>query len=202
MLRAVGLTKYFGAFAAGDHIDLVVQESTLHSVVGPNGAGKTTLFNLISGLFKSLRKAKLNLTEKILLMCLLIKGSIWVLAGPFRSSPYSPNWTSLKTLGWPSRRKERGDSTFSKTSDLKEIVGQSYEILCTLGLGDKAFRMWMSYIIGIITPPFGYNLFFMQGLGHTDASMEDIYRSVLPYIPIMVFALALCVVFPQLAKVK
>lgn len=61
------------------------------------------------------------------------------------------------------------------------------------------FLFTMDVIIGMITPPFGYNLFYMRGIGHADVSMADIYKSVLPYIPLIVFALLLCVVFPQLA---
>jgi tripartite ATP-independent transporter DctM subunit len=61
------------------------------------------------------------------------------------------------------------------------------------------FLFTMDVIIGMITPPFGYNLFYFKGLGHADVSMMDIYRSVLPYIPLMVFALVLCVIFPELA---
>jgi len=61
------------------------------------------------------------------------------------------------------------------------------------------FLFTMDVIIGMITPPFGYNLFYMRGLGHKDVSMMDIYRSVLPFIPLIVFALFLCVLFPWLA---
>jgi branched-chain amino acid transport system ATP-binding protein len=52
MLRTIGLTKDFGALQLLDHVDLEVEEGSLHSVVGPNGAGKTTFCNLISGFIK------------------------------------------------------------------------------------------------------------------------------------------------------
>ncbi len=61
------------------------------------------------------------------------------------------------------------------------------------------FLFNMNIIIGMITPPFGYNLFYMKGLNHKGVSMMDIYIGVLPYIPLMVLALILCIVFPQLA---
>lgn len=62
-----------------------------------------------------------------------------------------------------------------------------------------AFLFNMCVIIGMITPPFGYNLFYMRGLNLKNVTMMDIYVSVLPYIPLMVIVLALCVLFPQVA---
>ncbi len=57
----------------------------------------------------------------------------------------------------------------------------------------------MCIVIGMITPPFGYNLFFMKGLGFQEITMGDIYRSIIPYCWIMIAVLVLCVVFPGLA---
>jgi TRAP-type mannitol/chloroaromatic compound transport system permease large subunit len=51
----------------------------------------------------------------------------------------------------------------------------------------------------MITPPFGYNLFYMKGLGIPDLTIGDIYRSVIPYIPLFILVLFLCIVFPNLA---
>ena len=48
ILRARGLSKKFGGFAAVQEIDLEVAEGSIHALVGPNGAGKTTCFNLLS----------------------------------------------------------------------------------------------------------------------------------------------------------
>jgi len=56
----------------------------------------------------------------------------------------------------------------------------------------------MMVIIGMITPVFGYNLFYFKGLGHSDVDMMDIYLAILPYIPLMLASLALCVIFPQI----
>ncbi|HMM83191.1 MAG TPA: ABC transporter ATP-binding protein [Terrimesophilobacter sp.] len=46
------MTKEFRGFTAVDHVDLTVQEGTVHALVGPNGAGKTTLFNLLTGFLR------------------------------------------------------------------------------------------------------------------------------------------------------
>jgi len=55
ILRAEGLTKYFGDFLAIDGVSLSFESGVLTSIIGPNGAGKTTLINLFTG---SLRPSK------------------------------------------------------------------------------------------------------------------------------------------------
>jgi branched-chain amino acid transport system ATP-binding protein len=42
----------FGSLVALDHISLVVERGSIHSVIGPNGAGKTSLLNCLSGLYR------------------------------------------------------------------------------------------------------------------------------------------------------
>jgi ABC-type branched-subunit amino acid transport system ATPase component len=44
-----GAVRWFGALAAVDKVDLVVEEGEICGLVGPNGSGKTTLLNIISG---------------------------------------------------------------------------------------------------------------------------------------------------------
>ena len=53
-------------------------------------------------------------------------------------------------------------------------------------------------LVGYLTPPFGVNLFYFKGLGHPDVSMMDIYRSVLPYVVIMLIVLIFCTLFPEI----
>jgi tripartite ATP-independent transporter DctM subunit len=54
-------------------------------------------------------------------------------------------------------------------------------------------------LIGIITPPFGYSLFYFKGLNHADVTLRDVYIASLPFAGIMIFVLGLCLVFPQIA---
>lgn len=55
--------------------------------------------------------------------------------------------------------------------------------------------------IGFLTPPFGYNLFYLRGVAPASVSMIDIYRSVLPFIALMLVAVGLFIAFPQIILV-
>jgi len=53
--------------------------------------------------------------------------------------------------------------------------------------------------IAYMTPPFGYNLFLMRAMAPPEVSLRDIYVSVTPFVLIMMLALVLVMIFPQLA---
>ena len=50
--------------------------------------------------------------------------------------------------------------------------------------------------MGFLTPPFGYNLFYLKGVAPPDVTTGDLYRSVLPFIALMVVGLAIFIAFP------
>jgi branched-chain amino acid transport system ATP-binding protein len=49
LLRARGLSRYFGAVPAVHNVDFEVVPGERRAILGPNGAGKSTFFNLIAG---------------------------------------------------------------------------------------------------------------------------------------------------------
>jgi TRAP-type mannitol/chloroaromatic compound transport system permease large subunit len=53
--------------------------------------------------------------------------------------------------------------------------------------------------IAYMTPPFGYNLFLMRAMAPPEITIVDIYRSIIPFVLVMVVALVLVGVFPQIA---
>ncbi len=53
--------------------------------------------------------------------------------------------------------------------------------------------------IAYMTPPFGYNLFLMRAMAPKEISLTDIYNSIIPFVLVMVLALVLIMVFPQIA---
>jgi tripartite ATP-independent transporter DctM subunit len=55
-------------------------------------------------------------------------------------------------------------------------------------------NMEMAYI----TPPFGYNLFYMKSVVPKGVTMGDIYRSGIPFVGLQALGLALIMIFPQI----
>ena len=53
--------------------------------------------------------------------------------------------------------------------------------------------------IAYMTPPFGYNLFLMRAMAPPEITIRDIYRSIIPFVGVMVLALAVVMIFPQIA---
>jgi TRAP-type mannitol/chloroaromatic compound transport system permease large subunit len=53
--------------------------------------------------------------------------------------------------------------------------------------------------IAYMTPPFGYNLFLMRAMAPPEIGLRDIYRSIIPFVGVMVLALAIVMIFPQIA---
>ena len=53
--------------------------------------------------------------------------------------------------------------------------------------------------IAYMTPPFGYNLFLMRAMAPPEISLRDIYRSIVPFVGVMILALAIIMIFPEIA---
>ncbi|MCG8692170.1 MAG: TRAP transporter large permease subunit, partial [Minwuiales bacterium] len=53
--------------------------------------------------------------------------------------------------------------------------------------------------IAYMTPPFGYNLFLMRAMAPPEVTLLDIYRSIIPFVGVMIVGLILVMAFPQIA---
>jgi tripartite ATP-independent transporter DctM subunit len=53
--------------------------------------------------------------------------------------------------------------------------------------------------IAYMTPPFGYNLFLMRAMAPKEVTLGDIYRSIIPFVLVMIVGMAIIMVFPQIA---
>ncbi len=53
--------------------------------------------------------------------------------------------------------------------------------------------------IAYMTPPFGYNLFLMRAMAPPEIRLKDIYSSIIPFVGVMIIALGLVMVFPEIA---
>ena len=56
-------------------------------------------------------------------------------------------------------------------------------------------NMEMAYL----TPPFGFNLFYLKSIVPSEITMADIYRSITPFVSIQAICLILIILFPWLA---
>jgi len=70
-----------------------------------------------------------------------------------------------------------------------------------LGFNELWFVMMiaMNLQMSFLTPPLGYAFFYFKGAGGATSEIEmiEIYRGMIPFILIMLSALALCILFPQ-----
>jgi tripartite ATP-independent transporter DctM subunit len=77
------------------------------------------------------------------------------------------------------------------------IVGP---VLLAMGLDP----VWLGIMIAInlqtsfLTPPFGFALFYLRGVAPPSVSTAQIYRGVVPYIGIQLFALLILALFPEI----
>jgi tripartite ATP-independent transporter DctM subunit len=53
--------------------------------------------------------------------------------------------------------------------------------------------------IAYMTPPFGYNLFLMRAMAPPEITIIDIYRSIVPFVLVMLVGLGLVTIFPEIA---
>ncbi len=53
--------------------------------------------------------------------------------------------------------------------------------------------------IAYMTPPFGYNLFLMRAMAPPEVTLSDIYRSITPFVLVMIACLGLIMSVPELA---
>jgi tripartite ATP-independent transporter DctM subunit len=53
--------------------------------------------------------------------------------------------------------------------------------------------------IAYMTPPFGYNLFLMRAMAPPEITLVDIYRSIVPFVGVMILALGVVMTFPEIA---
>lgn len=86
------------------------------------------------------------------------------------------------------------------------IVAPLYvPIVARLDLGIDLQMVWFGILytmtcqIAYITPPFGYNLFLMRAMAPKEITLIDIYKSIIPFVLMIVLAIGLIMAFPQIA---
>jgi tripartite ATP-independent transporter DctM subunit len=84
-------------------------------------------------------------------------------------------------------------------------------IIATLNFGDhvplenRAMIYWFTVLIAInlqtsfLTPPFGYALFYLKGIAPREVNLMSIYRGIIPFVILQLFALILVITMPNIA---
>ncbi len=57
----------------------------------------------------------------------------------------------------------------------------------------------MNMEMGYLTPPFGFNLFYMKAIAPPGVTMGDIYRSIIPFVTLQGLGLIIVIIFPEIA---
>lgn len=89
--------------------------------------------------------------------------------------------------------------------DFIEIVFIIMPIVAPVILQSDINPIWFGVLIAMnlqtsfLTPPFGFALFYLRGVAPPEVTTADIYRGVLPFIAIQVFAWTMVFSFPDLA---
>ena len=98
--------------------------------------------------------------------------------------------------------------TFLDDTAMLVIVAPLYvPLVATLDLGMPRHEVliWYGILytittqIAYMTPPFGYNLFLMRAMAPPEIGLRDIYSSIAPFVLVMVAALTVLMIFPEIA---
>lgn len=82
-------------------------------------------------------------------------------------------------------------------------------IITAMDFGDHVapvdLAYWIAILIAInlqtsfLTPPFGFALFFLKATAPASIRLQQIYRGIIPFVLLQLFALALVLAFPEIA---
>ncbi len=96
--------------------------------------------------------------------------------------------------------------TFLDDTAMLVIVAPLYvPLVAKLDFGIENPLIWYGVLytitcqIAYLTPPFGYNLFLMRAFAPPGITIVDIYKSIIPFVLVMMLALVLVMIFPQIA---
>ena len=71
-----------------------------------------------------------------------------------------------------------------------------------VGLGFDPLWFGLIFLLNLqmayLTPPFGFNLFYLKSVISKDIKLTELYKAVVPFIGLQILALVLCIIFPQI----
>ncbi len=69
-------------------------------------------------------------------------------------------------------------------------------------LTNEAVLIWFGILVAVnlqtsfLTPPFGFSLFYLRGVAKDQLTTNEVYRGVLPFIALQIFAMGILMAFP------
>ncbi len=90
--------------------------------------------------------------------------------------------------------------------DFFEIVFIVIPILAPAAVRLGIDPVWFGVLIAMnlqtsfLSPPFGFSIFYLKGIAPPEVRTAHIYRGVIPFIALQVFALALLLIFPEMVS--
>lgn len=88
--------------------------------------------------------------------------------------------------------------------DFLEICFIVVPILVPIANHFQIDLLWFAILIAVnlqtsfLTPPFGFALFYLKAVSPPEIRMSMIYRGIVPFVSLQVFALILLIIFPQI----
>jgi tripartite ATP-independent transporter DctM subunit len=75
-----------------------------------------------------------------------------------------------------------------------------FPVVISLGFDPLWFALLfvINMEMAFLTPPFGFNLFYMKAVVPADITMLDIYKSAIPFVGLQLVGLVLCMIFPEI----
>jgi branched-chain amino acid transport system ATP-binding protein len=136
ILRAEGLTKYYGEFRALHGVSLGVSAGEFVSIIGPNGAGKSTLINLLTGLARP-SAGSVSFKDRDITGVGPVRLAKLGMARSFQLVQIFPDLTVLETLqAAVTSRLGRGRRLFASLTRDRAVQDGAVEVAELFGLGD------------------------------------------------------------------
>lgn len=80
------------------------------------------------------------------------------------------------------------------------VAPVAFPIIITLGFSPVWFGILfvLGIMMGLMTPPFGYQLFYLKAVVPPEITLTDIYRSIFPFLTVMIVCMGVLIAFPQI----
>ena len=137
ILRADGVTKYYGEFRALSGVSLGVAAGEFVSIIGPNGAGKSTLVNVLTGLARP-SSGTVRFKDRDIAGIGPVKLARLGMARSFQLVQIFPDLTVIETLeAAVVSRLRRGRRLFASLARDRAVRDGAMEVAELFGLGAK-----------------------------------------------------------------